>query len=534
MTRPEDETFDYIVVGAGASGCAVAGGLAARPGNRIAVLEAGRSRGPKISAIPAATVFTNGNPAFDWCYSAQPDPTRYGRVDAWPRGLGRGGSTRINGMIFVRGAPQDYDAWRGLGATGWSYSDLLPYFRRIESSPFEVSQARGANGPMSVSSLPYVHPLTRPFLAAAAEAGLPTNPDYNGPVQDGVGLVQGTLRRGRRRDAFDAFLRPAVRRGAVALLEGAKAHRVIFEDGRAVAVSFEQDGVMRTLRARRGVVLSGGAINTPQLLMLSGIGDPAKLRDLGIEVVAASPEVGKNLMEHVGVWLGLRVNTPTLNQWATPLGMGAAFLRWLAGGGPASAPTAQAVAFARTLPDQDAPDVQIHMTPFGHVGHGAARRLAAFPMISVVASVSHPKSRGRIALATNDARDAALIFPRLLDHPDDLATLKRGVELCGRIADAPSLRGAVLEKIEWPDLRDGCSEGERQLRLAASPIYHPAGTCRMGEDDRAVVDSQLRVRGVSGLFVADTSIFPRHISGNTQAAAMMIGDRAADLFREHS
>jgi choline dehydrogenase len=534
MKPADDETFDYIVVGAGASGCVVASGLASQPGTRVAVLEAGSLKGPKITAIPAATLFSIGHAAFDWRFVSQPDPTRHDRVEPWPRGLGPGGSTRINGMIFVRGAPQDYDAWRDLGARGWGYRDVLPYFRRIERSPFEASQERGSTGPLSISNLPYVHSLTQPFIRAAGEAGLPANPDYNGAAQDGVGPVQATQRGGHRHDAFDAFLKPALRRGAAALFQGARAHRVLFEGGRAVGVAFEQDATMRTLKARRGVILSGGAINSAQLLMLSGIGDPKTLRGFGIDVVAKSPEVGENLMEHVGVWLGVRVRPPTLNQSASVLGLGVAFLRWLAGGGPASAPTAQVVAFARTLPDLTAPDVQIHMTPFGHVGRGADRKLADFPMISVIASVNHPRSRGRIALASSDPRAAALIYPRLLDDPQDLATLMRGVALCGQIVDAPSLRDSVVEKVDWPDLAAGPMEAERQVRQVASAIYHPVGTCRMGDDANSVVDPNLKVRGVEGLFVADTSIFPRHISGNTQAAAMMIGDKAADLIRDIS
>lgn len=293
-------------------------------------------------------------------------------------------------------------------------------------------------------------------------------------------------------------------------------------------MEFSQGDTVRKLYARRGVILSGGALHTPQLLMLSGIGPAAQLKSHGIDVVVDAPEVGENLMEHVGIWMGLHVNQPTLNQEINLPGVARALLQWLGGKGPAAAPTAQAVGFARTRAGASSPDVQVHMTPFGHTGEGAEKTLAPFPMISVVASVNHPRSRGRIALGSADPAAAPLIHPRLLDHPDDMETLRRGVRLCERIVDAPAVRDAVIARIGWPDL-DNADDADRQIRSLAGPIYHPIGTCRMGSDATSVVDHRLRVRGVDGLWVADASIMPRHISGNTQAAAMMIGDKAADL-----
>jgi choline dehydrogenase len=529
VTGARDGDFDFVVVGAGAAGCAVAGRLASRPGVRVAVIEAGRAGRLRVEAIPAATIHTNGHPFYDWRLESQPDPSRLDRSEAWPRGLGPGGSTRINGMIYVRGAPRDFDAWRDLGARGWGYQDVLPYFRRIETSPFEESQVRGSTGPLRVSKLPYVHELTPRFIAAAGEAGLPFNPDINGESQDGVGYVQSTAKTGRRYDAFTAFLKPAIASGAATLLQGARARRVVFDGRRATGVEFEQDGVIRVIHARQGVILSGGAIHSPQLLMLSGVGPAAELRALGIEVVVDAPQVGQNLMEHVGIWMGVKVSVPTLNQQANLAGMAGALLQWLGGKGPAAAPTAQAVGFARTQPGLDSPDVQIHLTPFGHVGRGPERKLAPFPMISVVASVNHPRSKGWITLASADPTAAPLIFPRLLEDPDDLETLRRGVALCERIVGAPALRGAVEARIGWPDLAAEPAEADRQIRDLATPIYHPVGTCRMGSDAGSVIDPDLKVRGVEGLYVADASIMPRHISGNTQAAAMMIGDKAADL-----
>jgi len=409
-------------------------------------------------------------------------------------------------MIFVRGAPEDFDAWRDLGAPGWGYRDLLPYFRRIETVGDAESQVRGATGPLHVSPLPYVHALTPRFIEAAGEAGLPFNPDTNGVRQDGIGHVQSSARKGRRHDSYTAFLKPAISSGAARMLEGARARRGTFENGRAIGVGVAHGGKGPTVFPRAGGNRPGGARHTPHQRTLSG--------------------VGANLREHAGIWRGLGVSVPPLTQRANLAGMARALLLGRAGKGPAAAPTAQAVGFARTLAGLSSPDIQIHFTPFGR---DAERKLAPFPMVSVVASVNHPLSKGRIDLASSDPTAAPLIFPRLLDAPEDVATLRRGVALCSRIVDAPAFRDYVEERIGWPDLNADDAEAERQIRGLATPLYHPVGTCRMGSDAGSVVGPALRVRGVEGLFVADASIMPRHISGNTQAAAMMIGDKAADL-----
>lgn len=528
---PADE-HDWVIVGAGSSGCALAGRLAASGERSIAVLEAGKRHWPRITAVPAALLSTVGNPRYDWLYMSEPDPTREGRTELWPRGLGPGGSGLINGMIFVRGAPADYDAWRDLGAIDWGYADVLPYFRRLESSEVGDESDRGRHGPQPISKLRYVHPATDLFIRAAQATGIPFTPDYNGPRQDGVSHVQATQQGGRRRSPFDSFLKSAIRGRSVRLIEAARAQRLVFEGTRAVGVEYEQGGITHVIRARKLVVLSGGTINTPQLLMLSGIGPASDLEAVGVTPLVNIPDVGANLMEHVGVMLRAQVDLRTLNQESTALRKALSIVKWLAGKGPATTPTAQAVAFQRTQPGLTAPDVEIHFSAFGFTGP-----LQTDPrqqLISIAPSVNHPHSRGQIRLRSKDPAAAPMILPRLLQSTEDLATLRRGVRLCMKIFAAQPLAPHVVRVLDAALLDSGDAALDEFLRANTGPIYHPVGTCRMGSDSRSVVTPDLRVRGVQGLAIADASIMPRHISGNTHAATLMIGEKAADLFRTPS
>jgi choline dehydrogenase len=524
--------FDYVIIGAGSSGCVLAGRLAQANAGSIAVIEAGGRRWPKFTAIPAAVVRTIGNPRYDWMYRSEPDPSRNGRSELWPRGKGPGGSSLINGMIFVRGNAVDYDAWEAAGATGWSHAGVLPYFTSMESSEYS-SPGRGQTGPQHVSKQRYRFALTQPFIDAAQAVGIPFNRDINGPVQYGVGHVQVIQKNGRREDAYDSFLAPAVRAGKVALIEHARAERIMFDGRRACAVLVQRDGKLETITARKRVVLSAGAINSPQLLMLSGVGPAAMLREHGIEVLQDAPEVGKNLMEHPAVWMRIEVDTPTLNQEATPMRMAAAMLRWFAGHGPATASTAQAVGFIDTLGSQNRPDLQIHFMPLSieRGPHGA--RLPPRRMMGLVPSVNRPESRGSIVLRSNHPAEAPLINPLLLSARADLDALARGVRLCERILAAAPLAQHVIARDNQPPAEDGAAMDE-YLRNMAAPAYHPVGTCRMGSDARAVVDPMLRVRGLQGLAVVDASIMPVHVSGNTHAASMMIGEKAASLFKNET
>jgi choline dehydrogenase len=520
--------YDYVIVGAGSSGCVLAARLAENPGVTVAVLEAGRRRWPKITAIPAAVVHTVGRAGYDWQYMSEPDASREGRSELWPRGKGPGGSSLINGMIFVRGHPDDFDGWARAGATGWSYSDVLPSFRRLETAPFSESQTRGVLGPQTVSNPRYRSPFTKAFIAAAGEIGLPYNPDYNDGDQEGVSYIQGIQKNGRRESAFDAFLQPRLTGQNLNLIEGALARRILFENRRAVGVEFSHGDTIRVAKARRLVVLSGGVFNSPQLLMLSGIGPASDLKAMGIEVVHDAPEVGANLMEHVGIGLQVEVDMPTLNQEMTPFRMALNLLKWAAGSGPATATVAHGIGFARTQPGLPSPDVQLQFTPIGLSAGPKGIFISNRPLITLMPTVNFPKSRGYMKLASLDPSQHPKIFPRLLDAQEDLDTLARGIDLSYRIFGAPALAKHVVRRLDPPP--GDPIELEAYIRARAVPIYHPVGTCRMGSDVNSVISPDLRVRGVDDVAVADSSIMPRHISGNTHASSMMIGERAAELF----
>lgn len=533
MTRSQNsaQEFDYVIVGAGSSGCALAARLSEQSGVTVCVLEAGLECWPKISAIPAAVVHTVGNPKYDWRYTSQPDPTRNDVVESWPRGLGPGGSSLINGMIFVRGARSDFDAWEELGSAGWSYKDVLPFFRRMESSQFEHDQARGRHGPQSVERLRWQQPITEDFVRAAVESGIEYTPDYNSTEQDGVGYTQAFQRGGQRHSAFDAFLKPVLSRKNIELRTGCQVLRLIMQGRSVTGVGYARPGAPEEqVRARRLVVLSGGTINSPHLMMLSGIGPAAQLKAAGVAVVADLPGVGQNLMEHATAWIQAEVNRPTLNQEATPIRKIVNLAKWLARTGAATTAVAQAVAFIRTSLDSPSPDIQIHFCGMGTSLGPKGLVMPNIPLISVGATVSHPRSRGELRLHSADPRQPPLIFPRLLEAPEDVATLGEGVRAVERILEAPAMKQRIVRFLNLPPDPSKPEEFERYLRSNTGPAYHPVGTCRMGTDRDAVVDPGLMVHGISGLAIADASIMPRHISGNTYAAAVMIGERAADLF----
>ncbi|MFN3656735.1 MAG: GMC family oxidoreductase [Pseudolabrys sp.] len=513
---------DVIVVGAGSAGSAAAARLA-DAGRSVLLVEAGRGRWRVVTRMPGAVIGLVGRPGFDWCHFSEEDRTRHGRRELWSRGKLPGGSSAINGMVFVRGAASDFDAWERLGARGWSAADVLPIFRRLERTDFDDA-TRGRDGPIPVSRLSCMHPLTACFVEACRSLGIPLNADLNGIRQEGVGYVQANIARGRRVDAFDAYVRPRIG-SKLRFLAGHRANRIVFDGNRAVGIEMDRDGVTSFLSARGGVVLCAGAIGSPHLLMLSGIGPAHDLRACGIVPRMDMPEVGRNLMEHPAVFVDVEVDCATGNsdaQLPKALLHGA---RWLLrGDGPAANPAAQALAFFRSSARADEPDLQFQLFAFART---TARWLEDRRLMSLSVSLSHPESRGFLRLRSADPGNLLEIHPHLLAARPDVHLLARGFDWARRVICAAPFAAHVVKDLT--PHAGSTEELEIYIRKAAEPLYHVAGTCRMGSDAASVLDPSLRVRNTDGVWVADTSIFPRHISGNTHATALMIGERAGEL-----
>jgi choline dehydrogenase len=527
------ETYDYIVIGAGSAGCAVAARLSEDPRNRVLLLEAGgRDRNPWIH-IPVGYYRTMLDPVLSWGYATEPDEKVAGRSILWPRGRVLGGSSAINGLIYMRGQKEDYDLWRQMGNPGWAYEDVLPYFRRSEDQARGADAFHGVGGPLEVSDIPDRRPICEAFIAAALETGIPRNDDFNGARQEGVGYFQTTSRRGFRSSAATAYLKPARGRKNLNVVTGALTRRVLVAEGRATGVEWERGGAVASARCRGEVVVSGGAVNSPQLLQLSGIGPGEHLRALGIEVVRALEGVGRDLQDHYQVRAlyeieGARsLNTDVHNPLRKAMiGLQYALFR----SGPLTISAGQVGLFARTRPELATPDIQFHFIPFSADKPGQS--LHRFPAVTASICQLRPESRGEIMIRSADPREHPAIRPNYLDTETDRRTIVAGMKLNRRISRAPAF--AKYLKLEREPGEDRQSDDEllRFARERGNTIFHPAGTCRMGPDERAVVDARLRVKGLAGLRVADCSIMPTVVSGNTNAPAIMIGEKCADLILE--
>ena len=528
--------FDYIIIGGGSAGCVLAARLSEDPAVTVALIEAGGNNEGVLNRVPtgAALQIVKRN-ACNWAFSTVAQPGLTGRRGYQPRGRGLGGSSALNAMIYVRGQREDYDGWAADGATGWAWNDVLPYFIKAENNERGASALHGAAGPLHVVDLRSPHPAAALFIEAAQQAGLKRNDDFAGQSQEGVGWYQVTQKDGERWSAARAYLAPARRRPNLHVVTDAMATQIIIEARHAVGVKFRQGNVERELRARREVLVAAGALQSPQLLMISGVGPAPHLRELGIEPVADLP-VGNNLHDHPDITINRRVADTDLLGFSFVGGLKLlrAIRRWQRERrGVLTSNFAEAGAFIRTLPELERPDLQLHFV-IGmvdnhnrtyHWGHG----------MSCHATALRPASRGTVRLASRDMRDAPLIDPAFLSDPADLETLVRGFKWVRKIFSQPAFSdygGADLQRELYFSNVHSDDDIRQAIRERADTIYHPVGTCRMGSDERAVVDPQLRVRGIDGLRVVDASVMPTLISGNTNAPVIMIAEKAADLIKQ--
>lgn len=522
--------WDYIVIGAGSAGSVLANRLSADPANRVLLLEAGGADISPYIHIPAAIIRAIGNPKLDWCYLAEPDASRGGKRDLWPAGKVLGGSSSINGMMFVRGQPGDFDQWAALGCEGWSYREVLPYFKRAEATTLGDGHHRGRDGPLRVGPLRSTHPLAQIFVAAAVERGIPFNADYNGGSQLGVAYSQVTQSRGWRWSTARGYLWPARGRGNLRIETGATCERLVTEAGRITTVEYRRHGKPCRAVARKSVVLCAGVLGSPKLLMLSGIGPAAELERHGIPVLLDSPEVGANLADHPEGMVGIEVNVPTYNTEINSWRVGIHALNWLFfGRGPATSPYPHAVAFLKSDEQRANPDIQVQLGPYAFSFTEEGVVPYERPAISASVNISYPRSRGRVRLRSAEVGAPPVIQHELLSDEGDMRLL---IDACRRVREifrAPAFDAYRVAERQPGEAVQTDEQWADYLRRTAFLGYHGVSTCRMGADDRAVVDPGLRLRGLDGLRIVDASVIPTLISGNTHGTVVMMAERAADL-----
>ncbi len=521
-------SYRFIIIGAGSAGCVLANRLSADPANQVLLLEAGGRDWNPLLHMPAGLSQLVNNRRINWAFATEPQAQLEGRQLYWPRGKVLGGSSSINAMCYTRGQPQDYDEWATAGNDGWSYAEVLPYFKRAEDQQHGLSMHHGVGGPLSVEDLRFRNPLSSVFVAAGIAAGLPHNEDFNGATQEGVGFYQVTQRVGRRCSAAVAYLHPVRQRRNLQVMTGVQVQRIIVEHGLARAVEYGRGGQTYRADCDGEVLLCAGAIGSPQLLLLSGIGPADHLRALQIPVVADLTGVGANLQDHLDVCTLYKCKTQDTYDFSILEQAAVAARYWITHDGPGVSNIAEAGAFVCSrYAQQSRPDIQLHFVPAQLDDHGR-NRLPGHGF-TVHACYLRPASRGHIRLRASDAAMAPLIQPNYLHAEPDLTMLVEGVKASREIISAQPFdpfRGVEL----FPGAAlDSDAEIERFIRHKAETIYHPVGTCKMGQDGDAVVDAQLRVRGVDGLRVVDASIMPTLISGNTNAPTIMIAEKAADL-----
>jgi len=525
--------FDYVIVGAGSAGCVLANRLSADGKNSVLLLEAGPRDTNLWIHVPLGYGRLFKEKTVNWMYQTEPEPGLDGRSVFQPRGKVLGGSSSINGLLYIRGQHEDYDRWRQHGNHGWGFDDVLPYFKKAEDQQRGADDFHGAGGPLPVSELGHPDPLSAAFIAAAAETGLPQNPDFNGASQEGAGFFQTTTRHGRRASAAVAYLGSAKGRNNLRVETSALAQRIMFDGRRAAAVEYRQAGTLRTARARKEIVVSGGAFNSPQLLQLSGVGPAELLRKHGIDVVLDAPGVGHDLQDHLQVRVVMRCSQAvTLNDVVnSPIRKILTGLQYAAfRTGPLTIAAGTSGAFFKTNPRLATPDIQVHFLPFSTDKMG--EKLHPFSGFTASVCQLRPESRGSLRIGSADPAAPPEIRINYLSTEVDCSANVEGLKILRKILQAPALSPYVVEEVD-PSAKVVTDEALLSYcRARGSTIYHPTSTCRMGNDPLAVVDQRLRLRGIEGLRVVDASVMPDLVSGNTNAVVIMIAEKASDMILE--
>ena len=531
------DEFDYIVVGAGSAGCVIANRLSQDSSNKVLLLEAGGSDRRFFIQMPIGYGVTYHQKKVNWMYSTEPSPEADNKPSYWPRGKVMGGSSSINAMVYVRGDPKDFDEWSEAGNPGWSYEEVLPYFKKMESWQNGADKFRGGDGPLYVSEVStQLHPLCDNFLSAAEEIGIRLNPDMNGKNQEGVGNYQITTHKGQRMSSSRAYLWPIRGRSNLKIVKNAIVTRILIKNKKAYGVEYLKSGNTVKVAALREVILSAGSINSPQLLQLSGIGPKEVLESVSVRLIHDSPAVGKNLQDHLGVSYFYKSKVPTLNDQLRPV-LGKIFqgLRYiLTRTGPLSLSVNQSGGFIKTREGLNKPNIQLYFSPVSYSLESPDRRamMSPDPFSAMLLGISNcsPQSRGTVSLRSSDPLKPPIIKPNYLSHEDDVKDLLDGVKVLRKLAKTDSFRAVIGEEFRpGPDCQTD-EEMIQHIKDTVWTVFHPSSTCRMGPDPKSdVVDSQLKVYGIEALRVADASIFPQLICGNINAATIMVGEKASDL-----